>query len=77
MRNKMQGRVEVSFPLNGDWTKVQKQLEAVAKKHKGKCGDSGAGFGMRDMSFYFATYKEAVACENAMKALKIEGLELI
>ena len=73
-----QARVEVSFPLKGDWMKVQKQLEAIAKKHKGACGDSGAGFGMRDMEFYFDAYKQAVACEKKeMKVLKIEGVEFI
>lgn len=70
-------RVEVSFPLDENWGKVEMQLEAIVKKHKGKCGDSGAGFGMRDMGFYFDTYKQAVDCEKEMKALNIEGLEFI
>jgi len=72
-----EARVEISFPLKGNWTKVQDKLEAIAKKHKGKCGDSGAGFGMRDMGFYFATYKQAVAAEKEMKALNIPGMEFI
>ena len=67
--------VDGSFPLKGDWHKIQKQLETIARKHKGSCGDSGAGFGVRDMTFYFTAYQDAVACEKAMKALKIEGLE--
>ena len=70
-----EAKVSLSYPLENDWQQVQKQLEKIAKKHNGKNGSSGAGLGMRDMDFLFATYKEAVAAEKAMKAIKIEGID--
>jgi hypothetical protein len=66
--------VSVSFPLTGDWHGTQKLLETTVKKFKGKSGDSGAGFGMRDMDFTFKTFEDAVAAEKAIMKLKIEGL---
>jgi hypothetical protein len=68
--------VSLSFPLNGEWANNQKLIEKTMKKFNGTCGDSGAGFGMRDMNWSFLHYDDAVLAENAIKELNITGLEI-
>lgn len=70
-------RIEFSFPLNQKWLQVDDNISAIARKHKGQCTDSGAGFGRRDMVFEFSNEAAANAAQAEVKALNIEGLEII
>lgn len=52
-------RVEISFEMKYDWRQVNDFFSALAKLNKGKCTDSGASFGVRDMGFYFEKEDDA------------------
>lgn len=69
-------RLDVNFPLRGDFFETSETIRKVAEKHKGKLCDSGAGFGQRDMAFEFDHYKDACAAEKAIIKLKIKDLQV-
>jgi len=68
-------RLNVWFPLSGDWTKTDDKVVKIIRKHKGRPGDSGAGCGVRDQVGEFRLKKEAMACKAELLALGVEGLE--
>lgn len=60
-------RVYTSFPMKEDWIEVSKNLNDHAKEFYGQSGDSGAGFGGRDISFNFNDLKNAKSFITSVK----------
>lgn len=42
----------------------------ICKKARVPCGGSGAGFGLRDMDFFFAKRNSAIAAAKRIRALR-------
>ena len=53
-------RIEIRFPLAETWVEQDDQAIQIAESFQGKCGDSGAGFGWRDMEFMFSSQKQGL-----------------
>ena len=65
-------RIEIRYPTAGTWCEEEQAIQ-IAESFQGKHGDSGAGYGWRDIEFVFPNHKLG---ERARQRFLSEGFSI-